>query len=115
MSVIDRDEWVYYRFDRENRDQIRALVTEDLVAEHAANPIGVHSDQLQRVLAYFRRGLVAGKYIVIAEVPFAAYRIGILNGERGNPIAISDEVYPTENQVLHAIFVRRLHDIGALS
>lgn len=113
MVVIDRDAWVYHAFDTRNRDRIKLLVTAEIIAEHAANPNGIHSDDLQRILAYFRRGPIAGKYIIVAENPFATYRIGILNGERGNAIEVLDEDYPTEKDVLHAIFLRRLNDIGA--
>lgn len=113
MTLVNRDEWVYRAFDSANRESIKALVTPELIAEHEADPNGLHSDRLQRVLAYFRRGLIAGKYIVVAEEPFARYRIGVLNGMRGTPIDVLDEVYPTEKDVLHAIFLRRLHDIGA--
>ena len=112
--TVDRDAWVYAHFDEDSLVRIRTLVTADLLAEHEADPTGHHSGDLQEVLAYFRRGPVAGKYIVVAEEPFAAYRIGVLSGERGTPITVLDEVHPTERDVLHAIFLRRLRDIGAL-
>ncbi|KXF50348.1 hypothetical protein AXA44_20150 [Rhodococcus sp. SC4] len=114
MTTIDRDALVYHQFDAQSRERIRALVTPEIIAEHAADPNGMHSDALQRVLAYFRRGLIAGKYIVVAAEPFSAYRIGMLNGDRGTPITVLDNVYPSEKDVLHAIFLRRLNDIGAL-
>lgn len=113
MVVTDRDAWVFHAFDARNRERIRSLVTDELIAEHKADPNGIHSDNLQRVLAYFRRGPISGKYIIVAENPFSAYRIGVLNGDRGTAIEVLDDVYSCEEDVLHAIFVRRLKDIGA--
>lgn len=115
MTWINRDARVYERFDAESRERTRALVNDEIIEEHRRNPVGIHSDQLQRVLAYFRRGLIAGKYVVIAQGEFSCYRIGELNGTRGKAITVLDEEYSSENDVLHAIFIRRLTDIGAIA
>lgn len=113
MVIVDKDAWVFSTFDAQNRDRIRLLITPELIAEHKADPNGIHSDDLQRALAYFRRGPISGKYIIVADKPFSAYRIGVLNGERGTAIEVLDHVYPSEKEILHAIFLRRLNDIGA--
>ena len=110
--TIDRDEWVRQRFEGELLERVRAVVTPELVVEHAADPVGRHSADLQQVLGFFRRGPVPGKYVVVADEPFARYRIGVLSGERGAPISVLDTEYPDETSVLHAIFLHRLHDIG---
>jgi branched-chain amino acid transport system permease protein len=112
-NIVNRDGWVYERFNENLKAQIRKLITPDLVDEHRRNPNGIHSDNLQRVLAYFRRGPIAGKYIVVTEKPYEEYKIGTLTGNRGSKIETFEKSYSSEREVLHAIFLRRLSDIGA--
>lgn len=115
MPVIDRDARVYLAFDAAQRERFRSLVTPELIAEHKAGPRAVKSDDLHRILAYLRRGPIAGKYVAVVEEPFARWRIGVLSGVRGEPIQVlEDEDFYTEQDVQHAIFVRRLKDIGAI-
>lgn len=106
----DRQLEVYERFDRDARARIRALLTDDtIIAEHAANPAGPHSDALQRVLRYFRRAPVPGKYVIVAVRPWQEYRIATLTGVRGEaPVVLDDGPYATEAEAMHAVFLRRV-------
>jgi len=71
--VTDKALHYYARFDEKLRERLRALITDELIAEHKENPLGFrghHSPDLQFVLNYFRRSPQAGKYIIVASVPW---------------------------------------------
>ena len=108
--MTDRQLQVYADWDSKQRERIKALITEELIAEHAAKPLGQHSDALERVLQYFRRQPQAGKYIIVATKPWEEYRIGVFSGQRGqlasNPRR--REAYATEEAAMHGIFLRRV-------
>jgi len=114
MSVAtghDRDQWVREAFDATLRDRMRSLATPELIAEHAASP-AAPSDALARLLELFRRAPLAGKYIVVAMGQFSDYRVGMLAGGPGTPIEIGETPHATADAAYHAIFLRRLRDIG---
>jgi branched-chain amino acid transport system permease protein len=110
----DRQLEVYELFDRRARERTVALISDEVVAEHAANPAGPHSDALQRVLRYLRRAPVPGKYVVVAVRPWREYRIGVLAGVRGEaPTVLEHGPYGTEAEAMHAVFLRRVADLRA--
>ena len=110
--VNDRDLIVYKRFDERIRRFLRPLVTEDLIAEHKAKPVGQHSDALERVLNYLRRSPQAGKYVLICTKPFAEWRLGILAGVRGEPVIVLNDVsFSSEAEAEHAVFLRRIDEL----
>jgi hypothetical protein len=53
--------------ERFAREKILPMIDEEMIAEHEDNPIGQHSDDLQRVLHYFRRQPNEGKYVVVEK------------------------------------------------
>lgn len=111
-GVIDKKLHVYADWDAKQRQRIAALITDDLIEEHRRKPLGQHSDTLERVLQYFRRQPQAGKYVGVMTVPWKKYRIGVLPGVRGQSAEIlDDEVFATEEAVLHGIFLRRVRDL----
>ena len=116
VAVVDRQLQVYADWDAKQRERIKALITDELIAEHAARPLGQHSDALERVLAYFRRQPQEGKYIIVAVRPWEEYRIGALTGVRGQAARILDdsESYPTEEAAMHGVFLRRVRDLRGL-
>lgn len=88
---------------------IRSLITDALISEHQRRPNGPHSESLARVLNFFRRASVVGKYSLYADRPFAAYRVIVLTGVRGQtPRFVEDKVYPSEEAAAHAVFLRRV-------
>jgi hypothetical protein len=110
--MTDRQLQVYVDWDRKQRERIKTLITPELIAEHAAKPLGQHSDLLERVLNYFRRQPQAGKYIIVATKPWEEYRIGVLSGVRGEPATIlDDDSFASEDEALHGIFVRRVREL----
>ncbi|HZC99148.1 MAG TPA: inner-membrane translocator [Actinomycetes bacterium] len=111
--VQDRSRPAWTNIDSSIRDHVKSLITDDLIEEHKARPLGQHSDALERVLNYFRRGSLAGKYLIVATKPFQEYRIGIHPGVRGQPVRLLDDVYTSEQEVFHAVFLRRVNDLLA--
>jgi hypothetical protein len=112
VKVVDRQMQVYEDFDAKLRERIKALITDDLIAEHERQPLGQHSDALERVLAYFRRQAVAGKYLIVATRPWEEYRIAVLSGRRGEPAQLLDDgSFPTEEAAMHGVFLRRVRDL----
>lgn len=108
----DRELEVYQLFDAGARARTAALVTEEVIAEHAANPSGPHGDVLQRVLRHLRRAPLPGKYVVVATRPWQEYRIGVFSGVRGEaPAVLDDGPYGTEAEAMHAVFLRRVAEL----
>ena len=103
---------VWRRFNAGWADRVRASIDDELVEEHRRAPRGAHSDRLARVLRYLRSQPIAGKLIVVEEEPWRSYRIGILTGVPGEPAALLDDRYPTYDECLHAIFLRRLAELA---
>jgi hypothetical protein len=113
-QVTDKQLDVYADWDAKQRERIKALITDELITEHAARPLGQHSDALERVVQYFRRQPGAGKYIIVATEAWGEYRIGVLSGERGQvPEILGDATFATEEEAMHGIFLRRVSDLTA--
>lgn len=111
-SVIDKQLIVHQRWHARQRERLRALIDDELIEEHRADPLGHHSAALQRVLQYFRCQPPAGKYIAVMTKPWSEYRIGVLPGIRGQPaVVLGDETFATEQEVLHGVFLRRVRDL----
>lgn len=103
---------IFARFDSEASSRALALADDEIIAEHAANPHGPHSEKLQRILRYMRRAPMPGKYIIIAVLPWQDYRIGELSGVRGQMAKIvGDPSFATESSAMHGIFLQRLADM----
>ncbi len=112
MAVVDRQLQVYADWDAKQRERIKALITDELIEEHRARPLGQHSDALERVLNYFRRQPQTGKYIVVATEPWQEYKLGVLSGVRGKTTEIlDDETFATEEEAMHGVFLRRVRDL----
>lgn len=109
MQIVDRQLQVFEDWDRKHRRRIAELVTDELVAEHAHDPLGPHSDTLSRVLAYLRRAPIAGKLVIVATRPWEEYRLAELTGVRGQPARLVDDAtFTTEEAAMHEVFLRRV-------
>ncbi len=96
-------------------------VREKLIEEHRKNPIGIagnrgkpgvgHSPELCRVLDKLRRAPMPGKYCRVCTKPHEEWCIGILPGERGEPITVLNEVFASEDECEHAVFVKRVEEL----
>ena len=112
MAVADRQLQVYADWDAKQRRRIVELITDELIEEHRAKPLGQRSDALERVLNYFRRQPQPGKYVIVATDPWREYRIGVLSGVRGQTAEIlDDESFATEEEAMHGVFLRRVRDL----
>ena len=110
----DRDLIYRQRFDARLRAHLRTLITPALIEEHRASPIGQHSDELERVLNYFRRAPLDGKYALFEMEANRTYRIVDTAGlDGGEPEDVDGEVYTDKNDALHAIFLMRVRALMA--
>ena len=94
--------------------QVKPRITAVTVAEHRADPFGRHSVDLEIVLRYLGRDLTTQRprYVLVSETPYSPSRIAENPRVPGAPIALTDECYASEEEAQHAIFVRRLRDLG---
>ena len=68
----------------------------------------LHSVGFKRLIDKLRMFPQAGKHTIVETVPWKEYKIGILPGQRGGVIEITEEAYPTREDAEHAIFLMRL-------
>jgi hypothetical protein len=113
---VSKEQEVYERLDALIVEwYVRPLVTPELVEEHRRNPLGHHSDALERVLRYVRRsrGRLEGAYVIVALEPYRSFAIGTLSAQRGvSPAIDRSEIFASREEAEHAVFVRRLRDLG---
>jgi branched-chain amino acid transport system permease protein len=91
---------------------IGGWITPEIIDEHAAKPLGQHSDHLERMLNYFRKAPIPDKYAVYCTKPFESYRVVALSGIPGvPPRVVDDRTYPSLDAAYHAVFLRRVNDL----
>ena len=108
----DPTDAVYERADRRLREQLGRLDLDALVEEHRRLPYGPHSDELARLLTYFRRAETAGKYVIYDDDP-AGWRIGRLK-ERGDEPRIdldTASVYASSALAQQAVLEARVRSL----
>lgn len=100
------------RYRANLRDELKQLISDELIEEHRTTAGQRRSDALERVLNYFRSADVAEKYAVLAVKPFAEYRIVALSGHRREPPRIvDDQIFKTPAEALHGVFLIRVRDL----
>lgn len=110
----DRTDDLRRDFDRRIRAKIRPLITAELVEEYRRNPHGRQSDELMRVLNYFRKASIRGKYALLTVEPFRRFRIMKLTGRRDEaPLPVSEKIYESEAEADFAVFMLRIADLQA--
>ncbi len=112
-GIADKQLIYYRRFDKRLRDHLKSLITPELIEEHRQKPLGQHSDALDRVLNYFRRGDMADKYAILRRADnFDSYNVVALSGVRGVPPRIVDDrIYHSIDEAYHAVFLLRVNDL----
>lgn len=112
-EIADKQLIYYRRFDKRLRDRLKSLVTPELIEEHRLKPLGQHSDALDRVLNYFRRGDMADKYAILRHSDnYDSYQVVALSGARGAPPRIVDDrTYHSIDEAYHAVFLLRVNDL----
>lgn len=99
------------------RRRVRALVDDQLIAEHRERPFGPHSPSLIEVLDFLRRNPdpEMPRYLVLDDGSGAGLRVGLRAERPGEPPRpLDDERFATRGEAEHAVFLRRLADYGAL-
>lgn len=110
----DKEEDCFRDFDELLRRTVRALADDALVEEYRSDRNGNHSDRLSRVLNYFRRAPIRGKYGLLSAGPCRDYRIVRFSGSRDVPPSlVSDALYATEAEADVALFALRVADLRA--
>ncbi len=105
----DRDRVYRERFEGRLRAHLRTLITPALIEEYRASPLGQHSDDLERVLNYFRRAPFEGKYVLFELEANRAYKIVTTTGADGGlPEDVDGTIYTDKNEALHAVFLKRV-------
>ncbi|MDP3525924.1 MAG: branched-chain amino acid ABC transporter permease, partial [Hoeflea sp.] len=112
-DMPDKQEIFYRRFNKRLRDELKLLITPELIEEHRRKPLGRHSDALSRVLNYFRRSEMPDKYAILRQPEnFNHYKIVALSGERGAPPRlVDDRLYESIDEAYHAVFLLRVNDL----
>ncbi len=113
-AVADQGDLYRRYFDKMQREYLRTLVCDEIIAEHRAKPLGQHSEPLARLLHHFGHAPQAGKYAIKREHRNGAFRIVALSGTRGvPPRAVDEAVYEKVEDAYHALFLKRVEDLMA--
>lgn len=112
-EVHDKQELYYRRFNKRLRERLKTLITPELIEEHRRDPLGHHSDDLARVLNFFRRGEMADKYVIHRMQPAEErFRVMAVSGVRGMPPrVVDDREYTDIKEAYHAVFLLRVNDL----
>jgi hypothetical protein len=95
-------------------DQIKPLVSDELIAEHRDNPLGKHSPQLDMVLTFVRSDPLPSepRLVVVILKPEEEWGIGEHSRVEGVSIRVRPGVYTSVEEIEHAIFLERLKAAG---
>ncbi|MEE3287888.1 MAG: branched-chain amino acid ABC transporter permease [Pseudomonadota bacterium] len=111
-EIQDKDQLAFRRYDKNQRDFLKTLVTDEVIEEFKKKPLGQHSEALERLLTYFRRQPMVDKYAIQCVEPFKAYQIVALSGLPGvAPRLVEDEVYTSREDAYVGVFTRRVQDL----
>jgi hypothetical protein len=96
-------------------NHVRPRITPEVIAEHAENTIGSgHSPDLEVVLRYLRRIPTKSipRYVIVETEPNVEFTIALHGRVRAEPLIYTDETFPSIVAAQHAIFLKRLRDLG---
>ncbi len=111
-----RDQGDLYRlhFDDKQRQYLKTLVCDEVIAEHRAKPLGQHSEPLARLLHFFAHAPQAGKLAIRRDIRSGTFRIVALSGVRGvPPRPVGGEEYERVEDACHALFLMRVERLMA--
>ncbi len=110
-AAVDKQLQTYALFQAQLKTEIKALITPELTEEHRRQPLGRHSDALERVLNFFRRPPAYALYSRVAFREWQIIRLPI--DPAAPPTPVEDTVYRSENEAYHALFLRNVNDLMA--
>ena len=95
--------------------RVRALVDPEIIAEHRADPFGHHSPALLEILHFLRRNPdpALARYLLVRAGDPPEWRVGRRGPRPGAPVEpVGGERFPSRAAAEHAVFLRRLDDLG---
>src|SRR5262249_22621929 len=102
----------FARWDKRMRESLRPLLTKKIIAEHKRDPVGIHSDALDRVLNYFRRPNLLERHMIVCTRPFKQWRIARMTGIPVEaPVFVDERTYTSEARAAHAVFLLRVEQM----
>ena len=111
-DIYNKDEIYRQYYDNMQSKYLQTLVCDEIIEEHKKDPLGQHSEALERLLHFFRSGPQKGKYAIQHDEQTNTYRIIALSGIRGVPPKVVDEKeYKNLNDAYHGVFLKRLIDL----
>lgn len=110
-AKVDKQLQTYALFNARIKEEIKALITPELIEEHRRQPLGRHSDALERVLNFFRRPPSYALYSRVAMREWQLIRMPI--DPKLPPAPIDETVYRSANEAYHAVFMRHVNDLMA--
>lgn len=112
IEIDDKDEVYRQYYDNMQRDYLKTLVCDEVIEEHKNNPLGQHSEALERLLHFFRSAPQKGKYAIQRDEQSNTFKIIALSGERGTPPrSVDNKGYETIEDAYHGVFLKRIHDL----
>lgn len=110
-ATVDKQHQAYALFNARLKSEVKALITPALIEEHRRKPLGRHSDDLERVLNFFRR---PPAYALYSRVPMREWQIIRLPiAPDAPPTPLDDTVHRSEAEAMHALFMRNVDDLMA--
>lgn len=97
------------------RNTIKPLLTDAIVEEHRADPLGHHSPTLDMVLAYLRNDPLreVPRLVVVILKPGEQWAIGEVPWDRRAPVHVRPDTYDSVAEIEHVIFLERLARVEA--
>jgi branched-chain amino acid transport system permease protein len=107
----DQQQTVHRRFNANLRGHLSSLITPELIEEHRQKPLGQHSDNLERLLNYFRR---PPHYALYSPSVCREFQIVALPIARGSsPQPLEAKIYTDEKEALHAVFLKHIEMLNS--
>jgi branched-chain amino acid transport system permease protein len=111
VNPEDRDHEVEDRFNRMQRLYLKSVISDALIAEHRARPLGHHSEPLARLLMYFQRS-GGNRYALRKDTRAGSFRIVSLSRIRGvAPEAADAVVYDKIEDAYHGLFLKQIKEL----
>jgi branched-chain amino acid transport system permease protein len=111
-EIQDKDQLAFRRYDKNQRDFLKTLISDEIIEEFKNKPMGQHSEALERLLTYFRRQPMVDKYAVKCLKPFKEYQVVALSGKAGvAPRVVEDTIYESQEDAYVGVFMRRVQDL----
>lgn len=111
-DVEDRDEVCFRRFNEVQGKYLKTLVNDDIIEEYRRQPLGQHSEPLERLLLFFRRLPMENKFAIKRDDDGATYRIVAFSAHRGElPKVLDEEEYATVEDAYFGIFMKYINGL----